>query len=126
MNQIETQMNKLRLLGMVKSWTALQETRKLHELSLTDGMEILLQAEEQERNNRRFRRLEYQAGFRYKASMEELRTDPARGIDKTLIATLATGKLYLQRRIRADHRGHRLREKLPGFCFRTSSLCTRF
>jgi DNA replication protein DnaC len=91
MNQIETQMNKLRLLGMVKSWTALQETRKLHELSLTDGMEILLQAEEQERNNRRFRRLEYQAGFRYKASMEELRTDPARGIDKTLIATLATG-----------------------------------
>jgi hypothetical protein len=27
MNQIETQMNKLRLLGMVKSWTALQETR---------------------------------------------------------------------------------------------------
>jgi hypothetical protein len=65
MNQIETQMNKLRLLGMVKSWTALQETRKLHELSLTDGMEILLQAEEQERNNRRFRRLEYQAGFRY-------------------------------------------------------------
>jgi hypothetical protein len=42
MNQIETQMNKLRLLGMVKSWTALQETRKLHELSLTDGMEILL------------------------------------------------------------------------------------
>lgn len=91
MNQIETQMNKLRLLGMVKSWTALQETRKLHELSLTDGMELLLQAEEQERDNRRFRRLEYQAGFRYKASMEELRIDPERGIDKTLIATLATG-----------------------------------
>jgi DNA replication protein DnaC len=91
MNQIETQMNKLRLLGMAKSWTALQETRKLHELSLADGMEVLLQAEEQERNNRRFRRLEYQAGFRYKASMEELRTGPARGIDTTLIATLATG-----------------------------------
>jgi len=91
MNQIETQMNKLRLLGMVKSWTALQETRKLHELSLTDGMELLLQAEEQERDNRRFRRLEYQAGFRYKASIEELRADPARGIDKALIATLATG-----------------------------------
>jgi DNA replication protein DnaC len=91
MNQIETQMNKLRLLGMAKSWTALQETRQLHELSLTDGMELLLQAEDQERDNRRFRRLEYQAGFRYKASMEELLTDPARGVDKTLIATLATG-----------------------------------
>lgn len=91
MNQIEIQMTKLRLLGMVKSWTALQETRKLHELSLIDGMELLLQAEQQERDNRRFKRLEYQAGFRYKSSIEELRTDPARGIDKTLIATLATG-----------------------------------
>lgn len=91
MNQIETQLNKLRLLGMAKNWVALQETRRLHELSLTDGMELLLQAEEQERDNRRFRRLEYQAGFRYKASMEELRADPTRGIDKTLITTLATG-----------------------------------
>jgi hypothetical protein len=46
MNQIETQMNKLRLLGMAKNWVALQETRKLHELSLSEGMELLLQAEE--------------------------------------------------------------------------------
>lgn len=91
MNQIETQMNKLKLLGMAKNWVALQETRKLHELSLSEGMELLLQAEEQERDNRRFRRLEYQAGFRYKASIEELRADPTRGIDKTLITTLATG-----------------------------------
>jgi len=90
MNQIETQMNKLHLLGMAKSWTALRETRKLHELSLTDGMELLLQAEEQQRDQRRFKRLEYQAGFRYKASMEELRIDPVRGVDKTLIASLAT------------------------------------
>lgn len=92
MNQIETQMDKLRLYGMIRSWTALQETRKLHELSLTDGMELLLQAEEQERDNRRFKRLEHQAGFRYKASIEELRADPGRGIDKTLLATLATGE----------------------------------
>lgn len=91
MNQIETQMNQLRLHGMLRSWTALQETRKLHELSLTDGMELLLQAEEQERDNRRFKRLEHLASFRYKASLEEVRVDPARGIDKTLIATLATG-----------------------------------
>jgi DNA replication protein DnaC len=92
MNQIETQMNKLRLTGMSRSWTALQETRQLHGLSLLEGMELLLQAEEQERNNRRFKRLEYQAGFRYKASVEELKADPARGIDKTLMATLATGE----------------------------------
>ena len=76
---------------MSQSWTALQEARKLHELSLSDGMALLLQAEEQERDNRRFKRLEYQAGFRYKASIEEVRLDATRGMDKTLIATLATG-----------------------------------
>ncbi|MEQ9216999.1 MAG: hypothetical protein RLO17_03095 [Cyclobacteriaceae bacterium] len=43
-------MNKLRLHGMFRSWTALKETRQLHELSLLDGMELLLQAEEQERD----------------------------------------------------------------------------
>lgn len=92
MNQIETQMNKLRLMGMAKTWTALQEARKLHELSFNEGMELLLQAEEEERDNRRFKRLEYQAGFRYKASLEEVRLDDTtRGIDKSLITNLATG-----------------------------------
>ena len=28
MNQIETQMNRLKLHGMAKAWTALQESRK--------------------------------------------------------------------------------------------------
>jgi hypothetical protein len=92
MNQIEQQMTKLRLNGMIKSWTALQETRKMHELSLVDGMELLLQAEQQERDNRRFKRLDHQAGFRYKASIEEVKPDPSRGIDKILLATLATGE----------------------------------
>lgn len=91
MNQIETQMNKLRLHGMMKSWTALKETRQLHDLSLNDGLELLLQAEEQERDNRRFKRLEYHAGFRYKASLEEISLDQSRGMDKNLLASLATG-----------------------------------
>ena len=90
MNQIETQMSGLRLHGMQKSWTALQETRKLHELSLTEGMELLLHAEEEERINRRFKRLDKQAGFRYKASLEELRLQDGRGIDKSQVASLAS------------------------------------
>lgn len=91
MNQIETQMNKLRLHGMSKTYTALQETRKLHGLSLLEGLELLLQAEEQERDNRRFQRLQNNAGFRYKASVEELKMDTSRGLDSGLITTLATG-----------------------------------
>lgn len=89
MNQIESQMKQLRLHGMIKSWEALQESRQLHGLSLQEGMEILLQSEEQERNNRRFKRLEYKAGFRYKASLEELKLLQERGIDKNLITALA-------------------------------------
>ncbi len=92
MNQIETQMTNLRLNGMLKSWAALLETRKLHDLSITEVMDLLLQAEEQERDNRRFKRLEQQAGFRYKAAIEEVKPDPTRGIDGSLLATLATGE----------------------------------
>jgi len=73
MNQIEAQMTRLKLHGMSKTWTALKETRKTQNLTLTEGLEMMLQAEEQERDNRRFRRLESNAGFRYKASLEELK-----------------------------------------------------
>ncbi len=89
MNLIETQMTSLRLQGMLKTWTALKETRKLNELSLTEGMELLLQAEEEARTNRRFRRLDRQAGFRYKASLEEIRLQDNRGIDRSLVASPA-------------------------------------
>ncbi len=89
MNLIETQMSSLRLQGMLKTWTALKETRKLNELSLQEGMELLLQAEDEARTNRRFRRLDKLAGFRYKASLEELRLQDNRGIDRSLIASLA-------------------------------------
>ena len=92
MNQIETKMGELRLHGMSRTWEALKETRRLHELNLQEGMEILLQSEEEERTNRRFKRLSANAGFRYKASIEELRLDSSRGIDKNLITALTTGE----------------------------------
>ena len=91
MKQIESQLIHLRLHGMSRSWQALMETRKHHELSLTEGLELLLQAEEQDRDNKRFERLLKAARFRYQASIEELHYDASRGIDKTLISALATG-----------------------------------
>ncbi|MDN3670930.1 IS21-like element helper ATPase IstB [Echinicola jeungdonensis] len=91
-NPIETQLIKLRLHGMRQTWTTLQETRKNQSLSLAEGLELMLQAEEQERDNRRFKRLESNAGFRYKASLEELSLDKTRGLDDMLLATLATGE----------------------------------
>lgn len=89
MEQIQQQLSTLRLHGMSRTWQAMQETKKLHELSLTDGLALLLQAEEEERDNRRFCRLQKRAGFRYQASIEELKYDAARGLDKSLITRLA-------------------------------------
>ena len=91
MNQLQTQMSRMRLYGMAATYQSLLETRQLHALGFEEGLELLLQSEDQERQNRRFKRLEYNAGFRYKASIEELKADPSRGVDKQLIATLTTG-----------------------------------
>ncbi|PWJ49906.1 DNA replication protein DnaC [Dyadobacter jejuensis] len=91
MNQIETQMSRLKLHGMAKSWTALKEVRKNQSLSLAEGLEIMLLAEEHERDNRRFKRLELNAGFRYQASVEELKLDQSRGLDPMVLTTLTTG-----------------------------------
>jgi len=90
MNPIEFQLTGLRLHGMARSWQALLETRHTEELSFADGLALLLQAEQDERSNRRFDRLQKNAGFRYSASIEQLVYDPARGLDKTLISRLAT------------------------------------
>lgn len=91
MEQIQQQISNLRLHGMSRRLKALTETRELHKLSLTDGLKLLLQAEEDERSNRRFTRLQKKANFRYQASLEELSFDKARGLDQSLISRLATG-----------------------------------
>jgi DNA replication protein DnaC len=96
MMQIESQLIRLRLHGMGRSWQGLTETRRHNELSLSEGLELLLQAEEQERTNNRFERLRKNARFRYQASIEELNMEASRGMDKALIAMLATGE-YLSK-----------------------------
>ena len=96
MNQIESSLNQLRLHGMSRNWKTLLETRRAHELSLNDGLELLLQSEVDDRKNRRFDRLQKNAQFRYKASGEELLYDPQRGMDKALISQLLMGS-YIEK-----------------------------
>jgi len=91
MIQLESQLKELRLHGMHAYWQALVETRKHHELNLCEGLELLLQAELQQRTNNRFDRLRKNARFRYQASIEELSFDASRGLDKSQISELATG-----------------------------------
>ena len=90
MKQIESQLTRLRLTGMNKGWTSIVETRRVQELSFTDGLQLLLQSEEEERSIKRFERLKTSARFRYQASIEEIHFDATRGLNKDLITHLAT------------------------------------
>ena len=96
MNTIENQLSQLRLRGMHSRWNAMVEIRQHHELSLGEGLEVLLQAEAEERTHRRFERLKKNAQFRYQATVEELNLEAPRGINKDQITELATGT-YLEK-----------------------------
>ena len=72
------------------------ETRQHHELSFGEGLEVLLQAEEENRINRRFERLKKTASFRYQATIEELSLETSRGMNASQITELATGN-YLDK-----------------------------
>lgn len=95
MEQIKSQLHDLRLRGMASCWQTLEETRRISNLSLGDGMALLLQAESDQRHGNRYERLLKKAGFRYHASMEELHTQTSRGMDRALIDRLAIGE-YLK------------------------------
>jgi DNA replication protein DnaC len=90
------QLTSLRLHGMARAWKNLQETRQLHETSLEEGVQLMLQNEDQERINRRFERLRRNARFRYQASLEELNPNSSRGLEKDLVNQLATGEYINQ------------------------------
>lgn len=92
MTNIENHFKQLRLLGMSSHWEAMMETRQHHDLSLNEGLEILLQAEQEDRINRRFERLKRSAKFRYTATIEELGFEATRGLNKSQITELATGE----------------------------------
>lgn len=88
--QIEQQMRSLRLIGMAQAWKELELNRQLSDLSINDGLTLLLQAELREKTSKRFDRLIKNAHFRYQASMEEIICSATRNLDKSLIEELST------------------------------------
>ena len=93
---IDTYFSQLRLQGMQRVWQSLQERHQQDKVGLGEALEMMLQAEMDDRDNRRYERLRKSAHFRYRASIEEIKTDASRGIDPSLITRLATGE-YLHK-----------------------------
>jgi DNA replication protein DnaC len=91
MNELITQLHTLRLTGMAQSLVSLKETKRTADLSLFEGLSLLVQAENDYRKNNKFTRLLKNAAFRYRASIEELNMEAGRGIDKMVIMRLTTG-----------------------------------
>ena len=90
MDLIANELKSLRMPGMAQCWLSLQETRKTDALSFCDGLQILLQAEKDQRKTNRNQRLIKEAKFRYQASMEDVVFDAARGTEKSKVLQLAS------------------------------------
>lgn len=90
MREIENQLKGLRMPSMAQCWASLVETRRHTDLSLEDGLQLLLQAEYDGRLASRNARLIREARFRYQASIHESVFDSTRGIDKGKVMALST------------------------------------
>ena len=90
MDEISATIKQLRLPGMEQCWRSLIETRRIDGMSLRDGLLLLLQAENEQRNENRNERLLKRARFRYQATIMETQFDISRGLDKNRVMELAT------------------------------------
>ena len=76
--------------GMAHYWTTIQETRQHDSLSLKDGLQLLIQAELDNRTTSQNKRLAKKARFSYLVSIGEVIYDSKRGVDKQKVLNLAT------------------------------------
>lgn len=80
----------LHLGGMAEQWEAIQALRKTQDISLNDGIKMLIQTERERRSAAKTARLIKHARFRYNATIEEIVFDASRGKDKDRILQLAS------------------------------------
>lgn len=92
MNQTATlqKLEEMRLHGFSRVYREMQETTLHKEFTIDEVIAHLVQAEWDERSNRRLERLIKQAKFRYQASLEQIDYSANRMLDKTLMLRLST------------------------------------
>lgn len=83
-------MRILKLHGMLRVFTASLETQLYGELSPAELVGHLIDAEYDERSNKKLGRLINQAGFRYKSGMEDLKYGKSRNLHKDIMLHLAS------------------------------------
>ncbi len=83
-------MQEMRLLGMLSSFRETFSTGMQNKFSADEMVAHLIDAEWDERYNRKFNTLLKNAAFRYKASIEEIDYKPSRKIDRNVILRFST------------------------------------
>lgn len=90
MNEITlTRMKQLKLYGMHSAFKTAIETGKTDNYTLDQFVSMIIDAEWDDRNNRKISRSIQNAKFRYKSSIENIIYDEVRNIDKTKLLRLA-------------------------------------
>ncbi len=83
-------LNSMRLAGMAKGLRAQLENPEIHNLPFEDRLALLVDAELLERENRQLASRLKGAKLREHAALEDLDTRASRGLDRALLASLAT------------------------------------
>lgn len=83
-------LNSMRLTGMAKAFRAQLETPEVHSLPFEDRLALIVDMEFMERENRQLATRLRSARLRQNAVLEDLDTKASRGIDRALLASLAT------------------------------------
>lgn len=86
---ILNKMNHMKLHGMLRSYQAMLESNQHHDMTHDELINILIQSEWEDRENKKVSRNLKMARFRYGATIEEINFAASRGLDKTQIMRLA-------------------------------------
>lgn len=82
-------MSHMKLHGMLRSYQTMLDSNQHHDMTHDELINILIQSEWEERENKKISRHLRLAKFRYDASIEEINFATTRGLDKTQVMRLA-------------------------------------
>lgn len=86
---VKQKMSQMKLYGMQQAYLTVLDKNHHHTLTNDEFIDLLIQSEWDERENRRINRYLKSARFRYQASIEELDFTKNRNLDKTTFLRLA-------------------------------------
>lgn len=85
-------MHQMKLTGMLRAFKQTTETNFAHKFTADELLAYLVDAEWEDRHNRKLNRLMSNAQFRYRASIEQIDFTQSRELDKNLLLRLSGGE----------------------------------